>query len=70
MVVSRTHLIRISMRKLSIYPHLRVSDLVQRRRDRRPHPMAGELIRVPHTTQRAIQRVLTDTLAQVASMRK
>lgn len=56
-VVGRTHLVRIGVRKLRVHPNLGIADLVERRRNRSPNAMAGQLGVVAHSFQGSVEGV-------------
>ena len=69
-VVGRTHLVRVRVRKLRVHPNLGIADLVERRRDGSADAVTGQLILVAHSFQGRVEGVLADALLEFAAVRE
>lgn len=69
-VVGRTHLVWVGMRKLRVHPNLGIADLVECRRDGSTNTVAGQFVLVAHPLQGGVERVLADALLEFAAVRQ
>jgi hypothetical protein len=69
-VVGRAHLIRVDVRELRFDPGSRITDLLERRRERAANPVRGQPASVSEVMQAHVDRVVADAPPRVVPMRQ